>query len=188
MRSSKIKVGELFYNRSTQKRYQVATIKKGGLIYVREFGVKDKKELEMYPYKYFIENFIPSRIKSNDIVACYSMGKLLCVNIVNIKDYDSCFCFKKPGLKTVILYTVVNSSGMLKTCSENNDAFEYRLIWGKDKELFERRTKYNRVLSNLNKLKEKVINNNGSNIIQDKYKLNKVDKELKMLLKIFKEV
>lgn len=65
--------------------------------------------------------------------------------------------------------------------------FEYRLIWGKDKELFERRTKYNRILSNLNKLKEQVINNNGSNIIQDKYKLNKVDKELKMLLKIFKE-
>lgn len=187
MRRNKIKVGELYYNRSTQKRYQVVAIKKGGLIYVSEFDVKDKKELEMYPYKSFIVNFIPSRIKSNDIVACYSMGKLLCVNIVNIKNYDSYFRFKKPGSKTVILYTAVNSSGMLKTCNESNDVFEYRLIWGKDKELFERRTKYNRILSNLNKLKENVINNNGSNIIQDKYKLNKVDKELKILLKIFKE-
>lgn len=188
MRNNKIEVGELFYNRSTQKIYQVDAIKKGGLICVSEFLVKDKKELEMYPYKSFIENFMPRRIKSNDIVACYSMGKLLCVNIVNIEYYDKYFHFKKPGLDTVTLYTTVNSSGMLKTCGESNDVFEYRLIWGKDKELFERRTKYNRILSNLNKLKEQVINNNGNNIIQDKYKLNKVDKELKMLLKIFKEV
>lgn len=190
MRSNKIKVGELFYNRSTKKRYQVATIKKGGLIYVSEFDVKDKKELEMYSYKSFIENFIPTRIKNNDIVACYSMGKLLCVNIVGVSEScDSYFRFKKPGLNNVTLYTAVNSSGILRTVyNERNDVFEYRLIWGKERDLFERRTKYNRILSNLNKLKEQVINNNGSNIIQDKYKLNKVDKELKMLLKIFKEV
>lgn len=187
MKNKKVKVGEIFYNRTTHKRYQITSIDRTNKIYLKEYGSK-KEELFMYPYKSFIENFIPERVSNNDIVAGYSMGKLRYVNIVEeVKRYDSYFRFKKTDGSTVTLTTWSTPSGILSQLGKRDDV-EYRLVWGKERDLFERRTKYNRILSNLNKLKEQVINNNGSNIIQDKYKLNKVDKELKILLKIFKEV
>lgn len=185
MRSNKIKVGELFYKRSTQKRYQITSIDRTNKIYLKEYGSK-KKELFMYPYKSFIENFIPERVSNNDIVAGYSMGKLRYINIVELKSYDSCFRFKKTDGSTVALSAWSTPSGVLSQLGKRDDV-EYRLVWGKERDLLERRQKYIRVLSNLNELKDRVTKNNGSNIIQDKYKINKVDKELKMLLKIFEE-
>lgn len=188
MRNKKVKVWELFYNRANNKRYQITAIDRGNRIYLKEYDAKENKELLMYPYKSFVENFIPDRVNDNDIVAGYSMGKLRYVNIVEVKNYDTCFRFKKPDGSRIALSVHCNSSGVLSQLGKRDDGVEYRLVWGKERELFERRTKYNRVLSNLNKLKEQVLKNSGNDIIQDKYKLNKIDKELKMLLKIFKEV
>ena len=188
MRNKKVKVWELFYNRANNKRYQITAIDRGNRIYLKEYDAKENKELLMYPYKSFVENFIPDRVNDNDIVAGYSMGKLRYVNIVEVKNYDTCFRFKKPDGSRIALSVHCNSSGVLSQLGKRDDVVEYRLVWGKERELFERRTKYNRVLSNLNKLKEQVLKNSGHDIIQDKYKLNKVDKERKMLLKIFKEV
>lgn len=185
MRNKKVKVGEIFYNRTTDKKYQITSIDRTNKIYLKEYGSK-KKELFMYPYKSFIENFIPERVSDNDIVAGYSMGKLRYINIVKLKRYDGCFCFKKIDGSTVTLSAWSTPTGVLIQLGKR-DNIEYRLIWGKEKDLLERRQKYNRVLSNLNRLKN-IVKNNGNNIIQDKYKLNKVDKELKMLLKIFEEV
>lgn len=185
MRNKKAKVGEIFYNRTTDKRYQILSIDRTNKIYLKEYGSK-KKELFMYPYKSFIENFIPERVSDNDIVAGYSMGKLRYINIVKLKRHDGCFCFKKTDGSTVTLSAWSTPTGVLIQLGKR-DNIEYRLIWGKEKDLLERRQKYNRVLSNLNRLKN-IVKNNGNNIIQDKYKLNKVDKELKMLLKIFEEV
>lgn len=185
MRNKKVKVGEIFYNRTTDKRYQITSIDRTNKIYLKEYGSK-KKELFMYPYKSFIENFIPERVSDNDIVAGYSMGKLRYINIVKLKRHDGCFCFKKTDGSTVTLSAWSTPTGVLIQLGKR-DNIEYRLIWGKEKDLLERRQKYNRVLSNLNRLKN-IVKNNGNNIIQDKYKLNKVDKELKMLLKIFEEV
>lgn len=185
MRNKKVKVGEIFYNRTTDKRYQITSIDRTNKIYLKEYGSK-KKELFMYPYKSFIENFIPERVSNNDIVAGYSMGKLRYINIVELERYDSCFRFKKIDGSTVALSAWSTPSGVLNQLGKRDDV-EYRLVWGKERDLLERRQKYVRVLSNLNKLKDRVTKNNGSNIIQDKYKINKVDKELKMLLKIFEE-
>lgn len=186
MRNKKVKVGEVFYNRTTDNRYQITSIDRTNQIYLKEYG-SNKKELFMYPYKSFIENFIPERVSNNDIVAGYSMGKLRYVNIVEeVKRHDSCFRFKKTDGSTVTLTTWITPSGVLSQLGKRDDV-EYRLVWGKERDLLERRQKYNRVLSNLNELKNIVAKNNGNNIIQDKYKLNKIDKELKILLKILKE-
>lgn len=188
MRNKKVKVWELFHNRANNKRYQITSIDSGNRIYLREYDAKENKELLMYPYKSFVENFIPDRVNDNDIVVGYSMGKLRYVNIVEVNNYDTCFSFKKPDGSRITLSVHCKSSGVLSQLGKRDDGVEYRLVWGKERELFFARTKYNRVLSNLNELKEQLVKNGGNDIIQDKYKLNKIDKELKILLKIFKEV
>ena len=47
MRNKKVKVGEIFYNRTTHKRYQITSIDRTNKIYLKEYGSK-KKELFMY--------------------------------------------------------------------------------------------------------------------------------------------